>query len=141
MIDRLRRALLVAGGTTLGAGALPALAAAPAIRGPRAGRDVPLLATYVAAAGYYGAAQVADRLRPGDGLELRRAPENAYDRRAVEVWDARHGVKLGYVPRIDNQALANLMDAGLRPRAVVRSVATNGARPEIRLDIGLSLPA
>ena len=44
------------------------------------------------------------------------ATENDWDGRAVSVW-TRSGEKLGYVPRVDTKALANLMDAGFRVSA------------------------
>ncbi|MGH8623389.1 MAG: HIRAN domain-containing protein, partial [Burkholderiales bacterium] len=51
-----------------------------------------------------GGAVVLRILKPGDRLELVREPANPYDSNAVRVeW---RGVKLGYVPRRDNAAVA-----------------------------------
>ena len=54
-------------------------------------------------------------LTAGDVLELRREPQNPYDKRAIEIWalvdDAT--LKLGYIARIENEALAALMDEGV----------------------------
>lgn len=69
------------------------------------------LYTYVAGVAYYQAMTLKDRLRPGDPLLLRREPDNPYDGNAIVVLDAR-GRKLGYVPRVDNEVPARLMDAG-----------------------------
>ena len=139
MVNRLRRALVLGAGGAIG-GSLLASAALAAGPRPEATREVTLLSTYVAGAAYHGAAERAPRLRPGDGLELRRAPDNPYDARAIEV-RTDDGAMLGYVPRIDNQALANLMDAGFRPTARVRAVVPDPARPEIRLDVSVAIPA
>ena len=46
-----------------------------------------------------------------------REPQNDYVG-AVTVW-TEEGAKLGYVPRIDNQPLTNLLDAGMALRTVV----------------------
>ena len=54
-------------------------------------------------------------LRQGDELALVREPGNAFDANAVRVeW---RGVKLGYVPRRDNAALAWALDRGETLRA------------------------
>ncbi|MGH8650622.1 MAG: HIRAN domain-containing protein, partial [Burkholderiales bacterium] len=58
-----------------------------------------------------GGAEVLRDLKPGDRLELAREPANPYDANAVRVeW---RGVKLGYVPRRDNAAVARQMDRGV----------------------------
>ncbi|WP_375257421.1 HIRAN domain-containing protein [Citreimonas sp.] len=77
-------------------------------------------------------------LKPGAPLRLLREPHNDYDARAVSVW-AEDDTRLGCVPRVDNQALANLMDAGLAPRAIVSGVRPDPLRPELRVEITLPL--
>ena len=128
-----RRGFLAAAGGA-GAAALAMGAAAAAAEAP----EVPLLRTYAAGAGRYCRARAFERLAPGEALALRREPENGYDARAVSVW-SQAGEKLGYVPRIHNQALANLMDAGLRAVARVETVSCGGARPGLALDVRVAL--
>jgi len=54
-------------------------------------------------------------LAVGQPLELVREPGNPHDQRAVRVdWQGR---KLGYIPRLDNAAVAQLLDRGARLRA------------------------
>ncbi len=57
---------------------------------------------------YYAANRVWDQLRPGDRLSLAREGENPHDPRAIRV--AWHGVQLGYLPRQENDAVADAMD-------------------------------
>lgn len=59
-------------------------------------------------------------LREGDALTLAREPANPYDPKAVRVdW---RGQKLGYVPRLENTAVSQMLDRGERLTArVVRS--------------------
>lgn len=134
MTDRLRRTLILGGGGTLGGAVLaPAVAAAGT-----ASRAVPLLSTYVAGTGYHDAPRCAPRLRNGDEVVLRRRPGNSYDARTVEV-RTTDGALLGYIPRVENQALSNLMDAGFPATARVRSVMPDTARPEIRLDVSVAM--
>jgi hypothetical protein len=132
MIDKLRRTFLFGAGGTLGAVAFaPALAASP-----EPAEAVDLLSTYVAGTAYHDGAGAAMRLRPGERLELRRAPDNPYDARTIEVW-TRHREKLGHMPGIDSRILARLMDAGFEAAARVRSVTPHPVRPEIRFEVSM----
>src|SRR5689334_16254010 len=57
---------------------------------------------------HHEAKAVWDQLVVGDVLTLIREPENAYDTRAVRVeWNGR---KLGYIPRLENEAVARQLD-------------------------------
>jgi HIRAN domain-containing protein len=59
---------------------------------------------------HHEAKAVWDQLLVGDVLTLIREPENAYDTRAVRVeWK---GHKLGYIPRLENEAVARQLDRG-----------------------------
>ena len=90
------------------AAAVPAASATPVAAQPA---KIELLRRPVAGLPYYRYAEVAERIAPGMRLMLRREPWNQYDRRAIAVF-TEDGAKLGYVPRIDNPALAALMDSG-----------------------------
>ncbi len=98
-----RRGLLA--GLTGIVGGLIATRAAPA--------PVPilLLETPIAGTAYYDAARLLTGLAAGQRLTLRRQPDNPYDALAIEILVPGQG-KLGYVPRLHNQPLARLMDAG-----------------------------
>jgi len=72
---------------------------------------------------YYGGKQVWTEMHEGDVLELVREPQNSHDPRAVRVeWQ---GIKLGYVPRRDNEAVARLMDRGTRLEARISRLSTS----------------
>ena len=61
---------------------------------------------------YYAANAVWTRIRVGDRLTLVREADNRHDRRAVRVeWQ---GQQLGYVPRAENRAVSQALDAGER---------------------------
>ncbi len=53
----------------------------------------------------------AKALQKGDRLTLRLEPKNKYDEKAILVLDPK-GKKLGYIPRVKNEVLYHLMDAG-----------------------------
>ena len=59
-------------------------------------------------------------LAEGDALTLIREPDNPYDSRAVRVdW---RGEKLGYVPRMENTAIAQMLDRGERLEARIAAL-------------------
>lgn len=53
----------------------------------------------------------AASLREGDRVQLILEPKNKYDEKAILVKNET-GHKLGYIPRIKNEVLYHLMDAG-----------------------------
>lgn len=128
-----RRTFLASAGTLAATGGAGPAAAAVGER-----REVPLLQTYVAGSDRVTLRKAARGLRVGAPLRLVREPENDYDARAVAVW-TQEGTKLGYVPRIDNQPLTNLMDAGVALRAVVGSDGPDRAHADIRVEVTLPL--
>ena len=66
---------------------------------------------------YYQGRQLWDEIKVGDALALVRESDNPHDHNAVRVeW---RGHKLGYVPRRENQAVAQHMDRGGRVEARV----------------------
>ena len=107
-------------------GTRPVRAAAP--------RETLLARMHVAGTAYYDAEAVADRLRPGQRLALRRQPGNRHDALAIEVFGPL-GHKLGYVPRRRNEMPARLIDSGKRLSARAESIE----RPCNWLNIQMSL--
>lgn len=84
-----------------------------------------------------GGTDVLRSLRPGDRLELVREPANPYDANAVRVeW---RGVKLGYVPRRDNAAVARQMDRGVALEARLAGARQNRNR-SVRLEFEVVAP-
>lgn len=61
---------------------------------------------------YYAVGTFWQHLQVGDALTLRREPGNRHDALAVRVdWQ---GHQLGYLPRVQNRAVAEAMDRGDR---------------------------
>lgn len=83
---------------------------------------------------YYAGAALWERLRVGDALTLIREPDNPHDPRAVRVeW---RGVKLGYLPRAENEAVAAAMDRGERVTARIAAlVAHPNPWQRVRIEI------
>lgn len=69
---------------------------------------------------FYDAMKVIDQIRHNDLLRLKMQPNNKHDHRAIEVFWGEH--KLGYVPRVDNTILYNLMK---NEAALVVRIKTN----------------
>lgn len=90
---------------------LPALAKLPAGQGIGS-RRVLIQQSPVAGFQYHSGERVWHRLRTGQRLALTREPDNPYDRNAVRLdW---RGHKIGYVPRRENTAVAQMLDRGER---------------------------
>jgi len=95
---------------------LCALAGFPAW-GQQAGVEVKILLQSSPLAGfqYHEGKRLWPQMKVGDPLALVRDPDNSHDRNAVRVeWQ---GHMLGYVPRVDNAAVARLLDRGTRLEA------------------------
>lgn len=86
---------------------------------------------------HYDAPALWREMKAGDRLELVREPENPYDAGAIRVeW---RGVKLGYVPRRDNAAVARQMDRGTALEARVAAVRENRNR-SVRIEFEVIAP-
>jgi len=132
-MDQIRRNILLGASGALGGAAL---AAPGALAAPR--DEVTLLSSYIAGTAYHRAGEAAAALRPGDRVTLRREPGNDYDPRAIAVCTPS-GSKLGYLPRVDNHALASLMDRGFEVTARVHEVVPDRRQPDIRLKVFLAV--
>lgn len=90
----------------LGLGALPVAAQSR----ETATRRFLILQCPLAGFQYHNGEALWDQLIAGNQLELMREPENPFDANAIRIdWN---GYKLGYIPRIQNQATARLLDEG-----------------------------
>jgi len=74
-------------------------------------REIMLIECHIAGTAYHDAKKVEEQLVPGLILPLLREPQNPHDPLAIAIL-TEAGARLGYVPRIKNEALARLMDAG-----------------------------
>ena len=100
--------------------------------------DVFLLRTIVAGTTHVaGIEELAPFLRPGDRLELIRVPGNPSDPNAIKIYNSDR-VKVGYVPRKENQILARLMDAGKPLYASITEIGWQEDWLRIGIDIYLT---
>ena len=75
-------------------------------------RDIFLMHTMINGAMHVdGIHKRASKLHEGDRVQLVLEPKNKYDDKAILVKNEK-GDKLGYIPRIKNEVLYHLMDAG-----------------------------
>ncbi len=99
-------------------------------------RDIFLLGVEIAGTNYIpNMVHLFESLEEGDIVKLVREPDNPYDEYAIRIdtqnddplgylasdqYALAEGVKLGYIPRINNKVFARLMDAGKFLYGVVR---------------------
>ncbi|HLR34769.1 MAG TPA: HIRAN domain-containing protein [Tissierellales bacterium] len=75
-------------------------------------REIFLIETHIAGTSYVSNMDtIAKNLDSGVKLNFFREPDNKYDKLAIVIKDLS-GNKVGYVPRVKNEILARLMDAG-----------------------------
>jgi hypothetical protein len=80
--------------------------------------DTPLFDFAIAGGGYHSLGRVRDALTLGERLMLRAEPDNPHDANAVAVHHA-DGRMLGYIPRVANEPIAQLLADGARIDAEV----------------------
>jgi len=108
-----RRAFLKSLTALMGGLALPAVAQAEVDR--KAWKN--LQTSPVAGFQYHRGETLWSQLADGQLLTLTREADNRYDDRAVRVdWQ---GHKLGYIPRLDNAVVSQLLDRGESLEAVI----------------------
>ena len=75
-------------------------------------RDIFLFDTNVAGTNHIeGIKELEQHMNIDDKLDFFREPDNHYDPKAIVIKNSA-GVKIGYVPKADNEIFARLMDAG-----------------------------
>lgn len=85
---------------------------------------------------YHAGGTVWGAMREGDALTLAREPQNPYDERAVRVDWRRQ--KLSYVPRVENSAVAQMLDRG-EPLAAYIERLKDDADPWERVRLAVDL--
>lgn len=81
---------------------------------------------------YHEGEALWSQLSAGNRLELVREPANPFDANAIRIdWNGR---KLGYIPRIQNQASARLLDEGTRLEARISRLEKYG-NPWARMEV------
>ncbi len=66
---------------------------------------------YVRGFSYYEGPKIIEKINKSGMLELRREPENEFDRKAIALYF--ENLKIGYVPRESNKTISILMDTEL----------------------------
>jgi len=83
---------------------------------------------------YYAGEALWQDMKVGDELALIREPDNPHDANAVRIeWRGR---KLGYLPRVENRAVATEMDRGA-PVAARIAALTQDRNPWKRLRVDI----
>jgi len=97
-------------------------------------REIMLVECAIAGTSYRDLKAVEPALVAGSLLPLKREPSNAHDALAIMIL-TEAGHHLGYVPRVKNEALARLMDAGklLFARLETKAWQADWLRVEVRV--------
>ena len=100
----------------------------------RAATATPLFSFAIAGGWHHALEAALPKLAVGESLELRREGGNPHDVNAIAVHGS-DGSKLGYVPRVANEPVATLMDAGTRVTAEIASMLDIRRASEVPRDL------
>ncbi|PIQ09929.1 MAG: HIRAN protein [Hydrogenophilales bacterium CG_4_9_14_3_um_filter_59_35] len=125
-----RRAFLNSLTGLIGCFALPAATQASI----RSGTWKTLQTSPLAGFQYHSGETLWSQLATGQRLTLTREADNRFDDRAVRVdWQGR---KLGYIPRMDNAAIAQLLDRGETLEAAIAWLESgNNSCNRVRVEV------
>ena len=100
-------------------------------------REISLLECFIAGTNFRpDISRIEPDLTVGARLKLQREPRNEFDRSAIAIYNASN-YHLGYVPKIKNEVLAKLLDAGKNLSAKLIAKQWNGSW--LKLDIEIFL--
>jgi len=74
-------------------------------------KPIKLLETTIAGFQFYQGRRLYSHIKINDIVQLRRAPQNKYDKRAVEVY--WKGNMLGHIPQMANMSMSQMLDDGV----------------------------
>ena len=109
------------------------IAAAPGIADAK--RSVLIQDSPLAGFPFYAGELILPSLSVGDELRLVRELSNVHDSNAVAVYF--HDEQLGYVPRVENTAVAQMLDRGERLEARISELSAEDAWEQIRFTVSL----
>lgn len=73
-------------------------------------KDISVLDTKIAGTFYHNPEEFANDIIENDVILLKREPENSFDKRAIALY--YKNLKIGYIPKVKNEVISKLMDAG-----------------------------
>lgn len=99
-------------------------------------KEIFLFDTYIAGTSYIEEKEVFQSLKVNDHLILRRDKENKFDEKAILVLNEKK-IKLGFIPRKDNEIFSRLLDAGKLLTGTVKEINLKGDIYKIKININL----
>lgn len=99
-------------------------------------KEIFLFDTYIAGTSYIEEKEVFQSLKVNDHLILRRDKENKFDEKAILVLNEKK-IKLGFIPRKDNEIFSRLLDAGKLLTGTVKEINIKGDIYKIKININL----
>lgn len=98
-------------------------------------RDIFLFETHVAGTSHIeGIEELEPHINIDNKLDFFREPDNQHDNNAIAIKNS-NGVKIGYVPKVDNAIFSRLMDAGklLFGRIISKDMQGNWLKIDIKV--------
>lgn len=103
---------------------------------PEKGSFIKLMQSKIAGTTHIQDRNALNALNPGDILVLERDVDNRFDSHAVAVYDV-NGVRVGFIPKEDNEAISSLLEAGKMLFCEILSIDDRGRFFDIDITIML----
>jgi len=89
---------------------------------------------FIAGYQYYEGQEIENHFTPGETLSLVREPVNPFDEMAIALH--YKGIKIGFIPMIDNTVLTNMIDQEMLLTAKIKTINKKNPTWE-RVEIGV----
>ncbi|MEN9447044.1 MAG: hypothetical protein RJA25_334 [Bacteroidota bacterium] len=99
-------------------------------------KDITVLDCLVAGTSFYNVKSIETELNENDKLDLQREPSNEYDEFAIAIYYKEQ--KIGFIPKIKNESVARLLDAGKKFHAVIKTKNWEGNWLKLSIEVVLN---
>ena len=99
-------------------------------------KDITVLDCLVAGTSFYNVKSIDEELKVSDKLDLQREPTNEYDEFAIAIYFKEQ--KIGFIPKIKNESVARLLDAGKKFHAVIKEKNWEGNWLKLSIEVVLN---
>ena len=99
-------------------------------------KDITVLDCLVAGTSFYNVKNIDEELKENDKLDLQREPTNEYDEFAIAIYFKEQ--KIGFIPKIKNESVARLLDAGKKFHAVIKEKNWEGNWLKLSIEVVLN---
>lgn len=99
-------------------------------------KDITVLDCLVAGTSFYNVNNIDEELKVNDKLDLQREKSNEYDEFAIAIY--YKDFKIGFIPKVKNETIARLLDAGKKFHAIIKEKNWEGNWLKLSIEVVLN---